>query len=211
MRRLVIPAVVALLGLAAAPAARDVPVTLRGSPESMARQHAVAREIGLRFVRTPAELRLLSRRGELVPVRGNADYELRTGMRDAVSRPELRGLVEHVAAGYRRACGERLVVTSLTRPSTRQPPNAHPLSVHPAGMAVDLRVSRRAACRNWLERTLLGLEEEGILDVTREQRPPHYHVAVFPAAYRLALERHAAEDAPVPAPAVPPLSAGPVR
>lgn len=209
--RLAAPAALALVGLAAAPAAKDVPVTLRGSPESMARQHTVAREIGLPFVRTPVELRLLARRGELVTLRGNADYELREGMTDAAARPELRGLIEHVAAGYRRACGERLVVTSLTRPTTRQPRNAHPLSVHPAGIAADLRVSARPACRNWLERTLLALEEQGILDATREQRPPHYHVAVFPAAYRLALEGRAADDAPVTAPVPPPLSAGPSR
>lgn len=206
--RLAVAAALALAGLGAAPLAKDVPVTLRGSPESMARQHAVAREIGLRFARTPAELRLLERRGELVVLRGNADYELRPGLTDAVARPEIRGLVEHIAAGYRRACGERLVVTSLARPATRQPSNAHPLSVHPAGMAVDLRMSVRPACRAWLERALLRLEARGILDATRELRPPHYHVAVFPAAYRLALESHAPDEAPVAPPEPPPLSGG---
>jgi len=50
-------------------------------------------------------------------------------------------------------------------------------------MAVDLRVPKNKASRQWLERTLLSLEEEGVLDVTREYRPPHYHVAVFPAAF----------------------------
>jgi LysM repeat protein len=35
----------------------------------------------------------------------------------------------------------------------------------------------------WLEKTLLSLEKQGVLDVTRERRPPHYHVALFPQPY----------------------------
>ena len=50
-------------------------------------------------------------------------------------------------------------------------------------MALDLRAPRRTACRRWLERTLLSLEGKGVLDATRERRPAHYHVAIFPAAY----------------------------
>ena len=57
------------------------------------------------------------------------------------------------------------------------------MSVHPAGMAVDLRVSQSAESREWLEGMLLGLEKRGVLDVTREDSPPHYHVAIFPDAY----------------------------
>ncbi len=75
-------------------------------------------------------------------------------------------------------------MTSLTRPSSRQPGNAHRLSIHPAGMAVDLRVPGDPADRQWLENALLSLEAAGVLDATRERRPPHYHVAVFPEAYR---------------------------
>jgi len=55
--------------------------------------------------------------------------------------------------------------------------------VHPTGMAVDLRKSRRAACRAWLERTLLGLERRDLVEATRERWPAHYHVAVFPEPY----------------------------
>jgi hypothetical protein len=48
---------------------------------------------------------------------------------------------------------------------------------------VDLRVSRNAACRGWLEETLMAMEAEGLLDGIRERSPPHYHVALFPEAY----------------------------
>src|SRR5690606_41529434 len=42
---------------------------------------------------------------------------------------------------------------------------------------------RAASCRKWLESTLLSLERRRVLEVTRERRPPHYHVALFSAAY----------------------------
>lgn len=203
MKKIVAAALVAS-SLAMAPA-RDVPVTLDGSPESMARQNAVARQYGLPFVRTPAELRRLAARGDLVPLDGNADYDVVEGVAGRVARPEVKGFLEGFAAGYRRACREQLVVTSLTRPRNRQPPNAHPLSVHPAGIAMDLRVSQKAACRRWLENTLLAMERKQLLDVTREESPPHYHVALFPDAYRVRVEEHDAEEKPVlahPAPAV---------
>jgi hypothetical protein len=184
-----------LVVAAAAPAAaagREVPVSLRGSPASMERQNAVAKESSLEFARTAAELRALEREGELVRLEGGDDYAFAAGVSGPVARPEVRTFVERLSAQYRDGCGERLVVTSLTRPTLRQPGNAHPLSVHPAGIAVDLRISRKAACRKWLETTLLSLEKGGVLDVTRESSPPHYHVALFPGAYRAHLERLAA-------------------
>jgi LysM repeat protein len=55
--------------------------------------------------------------------------------------------------------------------------------VHPTGLAIDLRVSSRTKCRTWLEGTLLSLERRGLAEATRERRPPHYHVVVFPTAY----------------------------
>jgi cell envelope opacity-associated protein A len=48
---------------------------------------------------------------------------------------------------------------------------------------VDLRVSNRAKCRSWLERVLLSLEKQGVLNAIRERRPAHYHVALFPSQY----------------------------
>jgi LysM repeat protein len=46
-------------------------------------------------------------------------------------------------------------------------------------MAVDLRIPPTQKCRAWLESTLLSLEKQHAVDVTRERHPPHYHVAVF--------------------------------
>jgi hypothetical protein len=156
--------------------------TLKGSPASMERQNRVAKSSAFAFMRTAAQVLAAVARGELVVLEGNRDYGI-AGAGFPFARPEIRTFIERLSAQHRSACGERLVVTSLTRPTSLQPSNASPLSVHPAGMAVDLRVSGRAACRGWLERTLLALESRGVLDATREHNPPHYHVAVFPTAY----------------------------
>jgi hypothetical protein len=182
MRRSIIGALT-LSVILAVPASADVPVSLRGSAAAMVRQHTVALTAGYPFVRTPAEMAALEADGELVRLYGNDDYGFREGVRSMVGRPELALFVERLARDYRAACGEKLIVTSMTRPLSRQPRNAHRLSVHPAGIAVDLRVSRSARCRGWLEDTFLAMEEDGLLDGIRERSPPHYHVAVFPEAY----------------------------
>lgn len=159
-----------------------VPVSLSGSPASMERQHRVAVRSGYSFVRTPTELRRAIARGELVPVRGGRALAVKHPAESA-ARPEVKHFLERFAADFRAGCGERLVVTSLARPRSRQPENAHPLSVHPAGLAADLRVPRSARCRRWLEHTLLRWEGDGLLDVTRERSPAHYHLALFPEPY----------------------------
>jgi LysM repeat protein len=156
--------------------------TLRGSPQAMQQQNRVAQQHDFTFLQSGTQVRRFVEAGHLVRLPGNADYAL-ASVSYPYARPAVKVFVERLAAQYRAACGERLVVTSLTRPVSEQPNNASALSVHPAGMAVDLRVSGRAACRNWLERTLLSLERQGVLNAIRENRPPHYHVALYPNQY----------------------------
>jgi hypothetical protein len=171
---------------AAAEAAPLAAAELAGSPASMRRQHGVAQAEGHVFARTPEQVSELVDEGRLVELPGNDDYDVIARWPYALL--EVKVFIERFAAEYRAATGERLVVTSLTRPAARQPTNAHPLSVHPAGMALDLRVPANARARSWLENALLGLERRGILDATRERRPPHYHIALFPGSYRAYVE-----------------------
>ncbi|HEX3556870.1 MAG TPA: DUF5715 family protein [Thermoanaerobaculia bacterium] len=158
--------------------------SLLGSRESLLRQNEQAQAHGFSYLRTAADVRDYAKRGVLVRLRGNADYDVES---DEVSfpyaRPEVKLFIERLSDQYRSACGEKLVVTSLTRPITRQPHNASVISVHPTGMAADLRRSNITACRSWLEATLLDLEGRGVLEATREQYPPHYHVALYPNPY----------------------------
>ncbi|MGH2669021.1 MAG: DUF5715 family protein, partial [bacterium] len=176
-----------LAGASAASAA-----SLQPTRAALVRQSLAAREAGFSFVDNDAQVHELVRDGLLAVLRGNADYAIHEDVRHAAARPAVKAFVERLASQYRDACGERLVVTSLVRPRDRQPWNSDPLSVHPAGMAVDLRISHAAACRRWLERTLLELEAEGLLEAARERVVPHYHVVVFPS-YIEHLERRGVE------------------
>lgn len=214
-------AVVASVGTGVVMSAAAKPsATMRGSPASMQRQYDVAVGEDFTFAETPAAVNDLVSKERLVRLPGGANYAL-AKVSHPYARPEVKTFVENLSAEYRRACGEQLVVTSLTRPRAQQPGNAHKLSVHPAGMAVDFRISRNSKCRKWFESALLGLEEKDLLDATRERNPPHYHVAVFTDAYRAYAARQKPVERPAspsptvlrpqPAPAAPPAPAEPAR
>ena len=135
------------------------------------------------FLRTPKQVQALATSGALVQVTETEHLAL-SKVSYPFARPEVRDFIERFATRYHEATGTRLIITSLTRPSALQPKNAHKLSVHPAGMAVDLRVPTDSAARAVLEKSLLAWKRAGALDVTREHSPPHYHVAVFAEKYR---------------------------
>lgn len=156
--------------------------SLAGSRASMERQHQHAVHAGYSFTRTSRAVNELVEAGDLIRVSANQHVAIHN-VSYPYARPAVKTLIERLGAQYYNACGEKLTVTSLTRPIERQPANAASDSVHPTGMAVDLRIPQKQNCRSWLERTLLSLEDNGILDVTRERNPPHYHVAVFPEPY----------------------------
>lgn len=175
------PALLVFAALATLPVA-DAGAQLRGSRSSVMRQHKVAERNDLTFLRNAAAVREFVRKERLERVSTTKDYVV-ANVSFPYARPAVKLFIERLARQYRAATGERLVITSLTRPISRQPHNASELSVHPTGIAVDLRVPKRAKSRQWLEQTLLYLEDRAVLDATRERRPPHYHVAVFPTAY----------------------------
>jgi hypothetical protein len=172
-----------LAALLALPGRAAIASELAGSPASMVHQHAVAVEEDYSFLRTPADVRHMVDAGRLLPVKSAADYTL-SGVSYPYTRPEVLSFIEHFAAAYHAAAGSPLVVTSLTRPLDMQPANAHALSVHPAGMAVDLRVPSNADDRAFLEKSLLSMEKAGLLDVTREVHPSHFHIAVFATTFK---------------------------
>ncbi len=156
---------------------------LGGSAVSLDRQNAQARAHDFTYLHAPGDVRRFVDAGYLVLVVPNQDFELHD-VSYPYARPEARLFIERLASQYRSACGEKLVVTSLTRPLSDQPSNASDRSVHPTGMAIDFRRSNRSVCRSWLESTTLTLEGRGVLEVTRERRPPHYHVVIYPRQYR---------------------------
>lgn len=136
----------------------------------------------LTFLRTASQVHDFAGKDRLERLTGNENYSVGR-VSFPYARTSVRLFIERLSAQYRAATGEVLVITSLTRPTSMQPRNASPLSVHPTGIAVDLRIPTNRGARAWLEKTLLSLERTGVLDATRERRPPHYHVAVFPDEY----------------------------
>jgi LysM repeat protein len=156
--------------------------SLTPTRSGLLRQVHAARDHGLAYAYDDDDVVQMVLSGELVQLTGG-DYLVKETVRQPFARPEVKLFTERLAAEYRAACGERMVVTSLVRPKTRQPRNASPLSVHPTGMAMDLRVPQTWACRSFLERTLTALEAKGVLEAARERRPPHYHVVLFPEPY----------------------------
>ena len=174
-----------LVALSSVPASSQ---TLRGSTASLDLQNRVARQHDFTFIDSGDRVRHFASLGLLVRVRPSRDLQLHS-VSFPYARPEVGLFVERLSAQYRAGCGEQLIVTSLTRPTTRQPRNASSRSVHPTGMAVDLRYSRTRSCRAWLERVLLSLEASGVLEATRERYPAHYHVALFPKPYAAYVQR----------------------
>jgi hypothetical protein len=156
--------------------------SLRGSRATVERMYSHASDNGIYFYLTSEGIRRAVQRGALVPLRPNRDYTLH-----AVSHPYVLPatltFVERLASQYRQACGERLVVTSAARPRSMRLSNSVAKSVHPTGMAVDLRKPQNPRCRAWLQRTLLSLDAANVIEAIEEFRPPHFHVAVYPAPY----------------------------
>ncbi|NQX88495.1 MAG: LysM peptidoglycan-binding domain-containing protein [Halioglobus sp.] len=156
--------------------------SLKGSAASINRQYQAALSYGLAFVDTGRSVGRYVEPGHLVRVQPTPHMELHM-VSYPYGVPATKLFLSRLSRQYYSACGEKLTVTSLLRPRDRQPSNSVAKSVHPTGMAIDLRVPKSRKCRSWLERVLLSLERDGVLDVTRERRPPHYHVALFVRNY----------------------------
>ena len=156
--------------------------SLRGSEASIERMYEHAKQEKLPFYETPKGVLTAVTEGRLVRIGESGQIQLHSVAYPYV-RPSTRLFVDRLSAQYESVCGEPLVVTSGVRPATRQPRNSVSLSVHPTGMAVDIRRPRATKCLRWLRSTLLELEGENVIEATEEHRPAHFHVAVYPTQY----------------------------
>lgn len=156
--------------------------SLKGSQATMRKQNQAAVSYGYSFLENSQAVNNFISSGYLVKVSPSRFLEIHN-VSYPYAREPVKVFLERLSAQYYSACSEKLTVTSLTRPLNKQPANASDSSVHPTGMAVDLRIPATRKCRSWLESTLLSLEDADLLDVTQERNPPHYHVAVFTKTY----------------------------
>jgi Ni/Co efflux regulator RcnB len=155
------------------------PNELRGSQASVQKMWDFAQTHGLTFYQTPKDVEKAIADGRLVALTGDSTYEVTRAVRYAYATPEARQFVLAFAPQYLAACGTPLTVTSAARPTNRQPRNSNPFSVHPTGIAVDLRRPPAGRCQTWLRQALAELELQGYVEATEERRPVHIHVAVL--------------------------------
>lgn len=174
-----IPIILLTLAATAPLAAQN---SLRGSPVSVDRMHRQALDHDLTFHRTPASVKKANESGTLVHLSGNRNFQM-VNVNYPYVLPSTRTFVQRLGQQYRAKCGDKMVVTSGIRPRSFQLINGHEKSVHPTGMAVDLRKPRSANCLKWLREMLVSLEGEGVIEATEERNPPHFHIAVYPRPY----------------------------
>jgi hypothetical protein len=176
---LAVRALLPILLLAAAPRARAQ--TLLGSHAAVERAYLFAKRRGLEFNATKVDVNRRVRDGEYVRLTSGTNLRLK-GVAMPYVRPATQAFVLDLADRYRAACHAPMVVTSAIRPETQQRRlrNGVALSVHPTGMAVDLRIPR-GGCRTWLRNELLSDERAGLVDATEERHPAHLHVIVYRA------------------------------
>ena len=158
---------------------RHTPQELHGSKESVEKMYDFALLHHLPFYLTPTNLNDAIARGRLVPLTGDSTYELTRGVGFSYATREAKQFVLAFAPQYLSACGTPLTVTSAARPISRQPHNANPHSVHPTGIAVDLRRPSAGPCLDWVRGALAALEDKGLIEATEERHPVHLHIAVL--------------------------------
>jgi hypothetical protein len=175
------------------------PAHLKGGKETSVHQaYAYAKQTKLAFVKTDGQRKELVKAGKLTKLQGTKYLRL-AGVGEPYVLPATHTFVQRLARQYTaveyttekgkvETCG-KLVVTSALRLPSEQPGNASRHSVHPTGMAVDLRIPKVPECRVWLEDTLLEVEQSGRIDATKEKSPPHYHVVVITKTYEEWLSR----------------------
>jgi LysM repeat protein len=173
--------------------------SLKGSASALDKQNAQARAHDYTYIRDESQLTTFVQQGYLTAVRAGSNFDLNQVTYPYV-RPEVKLFLDRLGPQYRSACGEKLVVTGMVRPLSFQKriPNGSDRSVHPTGMAVDMRsAGLSTACRRWLENVFLDLEAQGVLEATKERNPAHYHVVVFPQPYARYVEARL-QNSPTP-------------
>jgi hypothetical protein len=130
----------------------------------------------LTLVSTVAQYQERIANGYFVPLEG--PYLLVLADRPYALPSTVKFIAEMSVAYNAAGCG-KLVVRDALRLTSEQPPNGSPHSVHPAGMAVDIRTKYiPSVCADWLLSYVRLKESAGKVDATHELRPEHLHVVV---------------------------------
>ena len=147
-----------------------------GCQTTSEQQHHYARKMMLPLMTTEAEYQARIASGYYVPFEG--PY-LQLLAKRPYALPSTVAFVNAMAKEYQATGCGRLIVRGALRLTTERPPNGSIHSVHPAGMAVDIRTNHiPATCAEWLRNYLREKEALGEVDGTHELKPEHLHVVV---------------------------------
>jgi len=159
---------------------------LNGSKDAVIGAFTYAKDSGYEFAATESRLIEMVEEGTLVELEETDSLRF-----NHVSRPYVLPVVAKFLYRladqyyYGQKCGP-LVLNGAARDLEFQATlsNGSNKSVHPTGMAVDLKSTGMSdSCHEWLEDTLLEIETARRIDSTEEHSPAHYHVVVAPHEY----------------------------
>jgi Family of unknown function (DUF5715) len=183
---------VATIGLSAAALNWLTPgqASLKGGQFSTpAQAFAYAKAHEYAFADSQKELRELKETGKLVRLSKTSQWYSLHGVSHPLVMPITRTFVERLGKEYVGVKCGKLPLTSAVRLTSERPKNGSVFSVHPTGMAVDIRIPEGPKCRSWLGRKLKAIERDRRIDATREKSPPHLHVVVVTITYQAWLKK----------------------
>lgn len=150
-----------------------------GELSSSERQYMYATANDYQFMRSDSQYRQAIAEGYLVRLQ---HPDLVVAARRPYVLPSTAAFIYEIAEAFRGAGCSGLRVNDATRLLSERPSNGSVHSVHPAGMALDLRViNLDVRCYQVLSELLHDAEAALRTDTTRENRPPHFHIVVLPA------------------------------
>lgn len=165
---------------------------LHGSHDSLVRQNEEIDRLGLPRIADDEQLENLEQQHLLVPIQESSLLTIhpRLAPENRFCKPWTRAFLRDLAAAHYRQFHTPIQVNSAVRTVAQQerlrrynhnaaPSSGDTESSHVAGLTVD--ISRRGmgrAERKWMERYLLELKDQGLIETAEERREPVFHIMV---------------------------------
>lgn len=165
---------------------------LHGSHDSLVRQNEEIDRLGLPRIADEQQLEELEQQHTLVPIRESRILSVHPELQpeNRYCQTWTRDFLQDVAAAHYREFHTPIQVNSAVRTVEQQerlrrynhnaaPASGDTESSHVAGLTVD--ISRRGMGRGerkWMEKYLLNLKQEGLIETAEERREPVFHIMV---------------------------------
>jgi hypothetical protein len=165
---------------------------LHGSHDSLVRQNEEIDRLGLPRIADDEQLEAMEQQHELVPIRESRALAIHPQLapQDRFCKSWTREFLRDLAQAHYQKFHTSIQVNSAVRTVAQQehllrynhnaaPASGDTESSHVAGLTVD--VSRRGmgrAERKWMEKYLLDLKTQGLIETAEERREPVFHIMV---------------------------------